>query len=509
LTLRDIETNAWDSYETNYVTDVHFNDGTWSGVVDDHDVEICLDEDENVEYVSCSCNCDTGDQYCEHILALSYEIIERIDDGLVVDESDDLEIEKAVSVISELSRSELLDIAVEYAMSSNEVARKLFFKYMKPDNPMTYAKEISETVLREIKISRKVSQVQASDTQSGLAAIRRLGDEALENKDARTALELHFLCLKNLGIAYSFTYRDYAIEKEIALSIGRLSVFLEASKADRSLEELLLSSLKDMLALFSNDSKNLEKLLEIGIELNRNPENWEAIDEMLDSAKIPNKMLAYQNAKLRGKGDEYLEKHYQEELLYRSALVDKCLEKGDFARAESLCRDIAQKDFVDKWIFSLNKLGDVNAIKKYCEERLRVKEFAYYDELKALCSEEEWKGLIESVLANTSDIDFKIGVFQRENRKQELLDVCRQEPKRIVELCKDLVPEFKAEALDIYSSYIIKETVGSRTSSAYAFIRELIDKFAAEGGNRDLLVLLLMAKYPKRIKMHEILNPKK
>jgi hypothetical protein len=508
-TLREIEHYAWDSYDTKYVSNVHFYDGEWTADVDGHEVEICLDDDENVEYVSCNCRDfhSEGCEYCEHILAFSYEIIERIDDGSVLDESDDgEEAENVISVISELSRDELLDIAIEYVQSSGEVARKLFVKYLKPDKPLLYAKGISETILKSIKIDRKVRSEQASDTKTGLAAIRRLGDEALESDDAKTALELQLICLNSLAMAEVYDFTG-TLKSELDLSMDRLSVFLELSKADSSLEKMILSSLKNTVTCFKRDSESLKKLLEIVFELNRNHENWSDIDSLLSAANLSNKtMLAYLKAKSRGEGDEFLWKNYQEELEYRRLLVERLMEKGEYETAESLCRNIHKTEFIEKRNSALKKLGDVNALKQFYNERLLLKDFTYYDDLKSLSAEEEWKDIIESALASMKDIDFKIDVFVSEKRKGNLLSICESQPQRITRLCKDLMPEFKDKAFEIYEGYITKETTDVRSDSAYRRICDLLDMFLKEGGNAKALALSLIKMYPTRKKFKEYLN---
>ncbi|MDR2752351.1 MAG: hypothetical protein LBC41_16975 [Clostridiales bacterium] len=502
LFLREVEDFSYEPY--NYevtLTNVHFSNGAWFADADgDNHVRILLQNNEMVDDIYCDCEYCGEAEFCEHVRALAKEIIHRIDNGLVV-EDEDLWLQDMVNELREdLGEDKFRALEKKYDATNVYSKKVMVFENWLPKDPEAHAEKLSEAIAAVIDATREVTDVQASDPLLGFAALRWLGDKAYEREDMISTLKLQGMFLYNIAWADHIT-KSPLLASEIESSYVRYQTFFEESETDHSLEMPILQSLEKALKYFRYKSEDLVKFFKLVFQLNRNPDNWTFIDSMV--ARCREVELKYLNAESRGAGLEFLESNYQEDFHSRMLYIDRCMEKGEYEKALSLCGEYEMNPVFDKKVAILTKLGRIDSLKQLYARNFQG--LNHYDAYKAVSTEEEWNAIVARLLSGRSSAEFRIDIYRRENRKADVLSEVKNEPEQIREAFAFLLPEHKAEASKIFEDLILKESESARTNQKYEIVVNDLKTYKNGGGDAKTLALKLYKLYPTRKKFQDMI----
>lgn len=206
----------------------------------------------------------------------------------------------------------------------------------------------------------------------------------------------------------------------------------------------------------------------------------------------------------------------------RSIAIRNALDKGNFNRAESLCRDkINSTDrsyhWTREWYDMLFEIYEKSEDKKQQAQLaqdllINKHDTKYYPILKQLLTE---KGLWETEypsllvkLAQNMPYNMYMGILSKEGETQRLLEQLITHPSEVFTYGKQLSRDFPAETYALCLDEIRKQAAEADNRIKYKQVCGNIKKLFDYGGNNVVSRIIeeLKAKYPRRPAMIEELD---
>ncbi|MDR1642467.1 MAG: hypothetical protein LBT59_22490, partial [Clostridiales bacterium] len=258
----DLDEDIIDEAETLELDEVRCASDGWTAKVGQYRTSLKVDPEQEVIYdVTCKCGSDMA--ICEHVAALAMRVRKHYKVGMILDEDleGDVDFDIAKRVLKKLNKKELLEIATEYVEYGDILARNLTVRYLKNDgDPLKYAMTFCTAIMNTIKVDLTVSESQVRDTKVGFAAIRVLGDQALEVGRKYESVKLQSICLEYLAQADLATSSPYT-EAEIELVLERFERFLEMGEENEDLLNAVFKGVVQPSKYFREDSPQLVQLI--------------------------------------------------------------------------------------------------------------------------------------------------------------------------------------------------------------------------------------------------------
>ncbi len=187
---------------------------------------------------------------------------------------------------------------------------------------------------------------------------------------------------------------------------------------------------------------------------------------------------------------------------FRKIAIEKAISENKLERALELCFSGEQTDcdyagLVLQWkeirYVIYEKQNDISSQKNLAKEFVMCGEFEYYLKLKSLYDRKIWTEVMNEMVNTLENSKHKYGIYIEilihEGLKLRLLNFCKQHPSYVVRLYPNIIPEFKSELNEIFSSFITKEAAHSSDRKQYHRVCGVIIQYAKACGTQGANIL--------------------
>jgi hypothetical protein len=484
-----------------YVGDIReIEESQWEVAIEGFKVRIALDDKGSFFYAECAC----GKAECSHITAAQLSLKKMLENELIM-ENDDKKLKK---LIGEMSRSELAELAMEYAKSSKRTGKEILIRFAPRDNPLKYARTVATEIINLAKASRMVTEREVSGSEVGLGILDKLAGEALSSGEVHKAMILQSMRLDSLVELDSvICSSDQAARAQIGDSIRKIKALAGLCEKDPDLGYEFLSMLERTVPKFRKGDHNLllfnlfQSIAGLGLN-DRNVLKIEQLAAQAEAMTVDHKLSVLMNLSgLLEKGTGYLDSRLDGSLR-RKTLMEAYLATEDYEKAMNVCEEAGNPCELFKLrCVALDKTGNYKKLRDaYEEHAFENSDMDSYYKMRGLYSKEEWSGRRKSMIARarSSGLEFMEEVFKQEGAKKELLEICLDTPSKIKELYQFLLPEYALDASEIMENKILSLASVARGRKGCLNVCAYLEAYIAAGGAAKKLITTICVLYPQR-----------
>jgi hypothetical protein len=492
-----------------YVGDFKETDeNQWDVVIEGFMVRTVLDNKGSLFYAECNC----GKAVCSHITAAQIALQKMLENELHM-ENDDRKLKK---LIGELSRSELAELALEYALSNKRTGKEILIRYAPKDNSLKYARTVATEIVNLAKATRTITEKEAAGRDAGLGILDKLAGEALSSKEIHKAMMLQSMRLDSLvEIDGVIRASEQTVRLEIADSISKVKELADLCVTDPILGYEFLSMLEKTVPRFIKGEHNILlydffQALSVLALNDRNICKLDQLAVLAEAMSVDHKLSVLINlADHLEKSDGYFDSRLNEGFR-RKILVEAYIATAEYEKVLSVCEEAGNPD--ELFTFrceALEKTGDIKKLKAVYEERaFAASDLDSYVKLKALFSEEEWSKKRAHMItrAKKAGAEFMEEVFKLEDAKKELLDICLENTAKIKDMYQHLLPEYASAASDLMENKILSLAYAARARKGCLSVCSYLEAYIAAGGAAENLIKTICGLYPQRRTLLEMLK---
>ena len=260
---------------------------------------------------------------------------------------------------------------------------------------------------------------------------------------------------------------------------------------------------------------------------------YEAVDDIID--KLPDnkwykkyvtkrlKEIIYNLIKTFD-GDDAAHNFVWENLDYdnfRDIAINLSMTKKEYRTVIKLCTDIPKTDDIDsvrlfKWkndlLEAYRQMGDTANEKIVLEDLIIQGKTEYYDDLKKLYSDDEWKDELELIIEMLKDekslIQKYLEILILENKQDLIVECCLENPEHILNVYNNLDILNKRLLHERFEEYIMRLAENANTRSDYKIICEILGELEKKCNKSlsDQIITELRDKYSRKTAFIEELN---
>ncbi|MDR1642407.1 MAG: hypothetical protein LBT59_22180 [Clostridiales bacterium] len=373
--------------------------------------------------------------------------------------------------------------------------------------------------------------VEDIDPETGVLAISEMADQAFERGECLLAAELAAIAINTLDAVEFFAWRNKELAKKEKKGIFEKMELL----AD---DDLTASVLTRRLTVIVKKAKHEDTILgsaKIVDHFCSDPNTRETFREALRSRNVPfespelKRLRAVFGAARSDPGknellDELIDQTIEDDdRLYQ--YVNFIIAKGAYARALDIVQKKRKHFFERSWCLwdekeceILEKLGDIESVRKkrnFAAFEIEVRDedyFRNYDEMKRLCPEDEWNSIqdsmIEDMKRNPSGAYSMryIKFLSRERQIPELYQICQKHPICFGEAYEALHATYSDSEDELFEKFILALALTGNTQTVYKRVCAELRTFQKRGFDIERVKAKLVAKYPNRPNLEEMLK---
>jgi len=528
--------------------------GLWSALVSgskDYKVEICFSGN---KISDCSCDCPHDAQYCKHIVAVLYAILEE---GPVVTgdkKRGNAKKKDWVEIVNDLAATELKQFITEYGRSNREF-RNLLLAHSDPksgsDGKAAYTRLIKNAADRAGGRGGFIDYYSAAGFAREIEKLLGQAQSALKLSHYRVAADIAFAVIENvheilkeaddsgggvgdcIGQAFEIVFQLLQSDIPMAFRQQLFTDALEEAKSPRYDYFDFDDSWLEVVVAAAYDVKSHTIALELIDKLlavcNSKKEEWFKKYEM---QRLVGQKLAL--LKKAGKGNEADQVRLQFLHLseIRMGLIDEKVSEKRFTEAKQLIKEgigIAKKKdqlgTVDEYRKILLKIAelekDTAAFRTIARDLYdNGHNMEYYKVIKGTYKRKEWPAVAEEFIKEIqsqhkpvrgirfNDDDRLAGIFVEEQYWDRLMELVQGSTSLyfIDSYSSWLTAKFPAETLAVYRKALLEYAAQNTGRNHYITIRERLKKMQTWHGGREVvkeLVELFNQQYKARKAMIE------
>ncbi|WP_042146627.1 hypothetical protein [Paucisalibacillus sp. EB02] len=395
--------------------------------------------------------------------------------------------------VTKLSKKELVELIMELVESDQNVAKKIEFKLVTPNDEVKASKQLIRKYINENKRQGFISWRNVHTALQGAEMVLDKGRSKLNNGEEETAVKLGIAVLSIVIDMLQYTDDSggeigYVINESITLLKDASSLVLLSTihRVQENTFDLILKeamnkrydgwndtryALLDVCSIYSALSsarRKLEEILENLLSKVSTVSSWSSDYDKQAILQLQLKIL-----ERNGEMDlaaQFVNRHlnYDE---FRKMAIEKEIGNENYKTALRLCEEGEQNDclypgLVKKWkeyrLQVYEATEDIQKQKEILQEFVLDNGYEAYGKLKELYSSEEWKDAIEKIFNLFEERTGYLPhvyeyIAKAENRSDKILKYVEQSPSTIVELYSYLLKEYKGRVKEIFHMYILSE----------------------------------------------------
>lgn len=537
---RKILDRGYDYYIEGNITDLYQNDYDEYVIrvagSSEYRVRVQIADNGDIIKSACDCPYDFG-PICKHEVAAYFLVADKWDDKNKMENIPIRKEETIHTVLSSLSKEELIEIIVDITDDDPTFERNILFKYTSEDGGQ--ALESSRQLIHAIvkKHQGREGFIRYYDAMYFANELEEVADKARDMDDAIVGLDIAFLLLEEAIDALSYADDSGGgigfLVKQI---LGVIQEIVSDEPKDVSVE--LFWKLLEQV-----DNEVLEDWIDYKIDLLAicvDLAEEEIISSLTDKiksmiaekpsglySKHTNEQLLQLLYKLISKhgtnkeAEQFIHDHVQYSF-FREELLKKYLREKKFEKVIEVAKageeqDVDYRGLESRWqayrYEGLKHLSLKDEQQKLAWDMFLKGDFDYYYDLKELTtdSEAEFYKNVKAKLQRENSWSYRgllLELIREENDVEALLEYVGNYPMYIEEYAEELVNHYKEEVIEIYKRFIESEAETSSTRKAYREVCYKLISFKKIAGEEEqgALIMNLMEKYKRRPAFIDELN---
>lgn len=450
--------------------------------------------------------------------------------------------------LSKLTKDELVALLIHFSKEMKEVEQELVLRFMSMDtkaNMASYKKIIRSSIKDNADRYGFVAYRQVSGAVDGAEKVMRKAEEALAQGQYLHAADIVFCILHEMGDLLQCSDDSDGIVggmiRECLDVIHHIAVNLDieqdVKKDQTALFRLILrEALHPLLDGWSEWQLSLMESAMLFLTSQTERELWEKQLIVLKDKNGNSSYFEEHAANLQYlviqsyDGEQEAERYLEEHLsltVFREMVIKHAIKNANFERALQLAQDGEEQDgkngfpgLVAKW---KEYRYEVYKATNQREQQLALTEefvlsgkYAYYLELKELCSPDEWEPVYHRVLnslANggkgywsTERLYTRILIEEKEVTR--LLEYVQSRKREIVEYYPHLISQYADEVYQLFQEWITESAAEASSRNQYKKVCGTIKHLIKAGGTlkaKEVIEQLILA-YPYRTALKDELR---
>ena len=462
----------------------YFNDGAieeldisdgevYATVSGTYDYEVCMNIDEHGNILTSYCDCPyDGGEFCKHEVAVMYAIREYFKENNA-SKTKKFNLKEA---LLKQSPEVLADIICELADENHTLKKKLTLRFKEYSDSL---EDCINLIWQYINASKKKGIVLAEDVDYALEGAYKVLEIAdnMAQKDYVEAAKRYMAIIdiiSELEVFYIEYYWNGAEEYRCSASFYNED---EASCPDE-IFELIYDATKGLgnLAQYDEDNKLFKVLLErmdgdlyscyydACVWFCGKSENRKLIEKNILLLSDKNEILRRTHFLIKTFDGEEAENNFLEENInigyFRDIAIDNAMRAGNYERVIYLeetsneCVDVRSYDYCWKKtaLSASRELGDAVRMKKYLTAFIIDGHFDYNEQLKEICSADEWKKQLRIIIdaVKIKNLYRYTELLIKEQQFDELFVLCKNHNYKILEFYSYFAFSHREEAAQMF-----------------------------------------------------------
>jgi uncharacterized Zn finger protein len=438
---------------------------------EDYFVEVSLEENKIVESY-CDCPYDYS-EICKHQVAVFYALKNQQQD---LPKQQDLKIQ-----LKGFKKDELIELIMDIANGNKNIKNQLLFSLAKPSDEIDTSEKLIKEYITKAKVHGFIHYDQTEEAIAGAQQVLYKAQEKISKQEIELSVKLSILVLSYIvdmisycddsagSVGQTIHEAIYTIQDAVQDGID----FLSASEQNKLLKLILKEALHNRYQEV-NDEWSYD-LIRACIPLSSNIENRNIIENALSN--ILNSMSKnswnYEYIKLiqlevieQNNSNEDVEKFIFDNIQiseFREKAIKNYLQKSQYDKAVQLCLDGEKEDksktgLIIKWknyrYEAYEKMGETIRQSKLAKELLLQGEYRYFEILKRLTPQQQWKKLFQKILSDLKNSRIYVEILIDENQTDLLLEYCKENPYEIISLYPYIIKEHFDAVSSLFREYL-------------------------------------------------------
>ncbi|WP_141430446.1 SWIM zinc finger domain-containing protein [Bacillus sp. 03113] len=500
-------------------------------------VSIKLNENEVILETDCDCPYDWG-EFCKHQAAAFFALKdEKEGNSKKSRKKKTTKPEKKVNlktIVSSLSKDDLINIILESSYEYPEIEKKLLFKYAPAKDEISVSKKLIREYINRSKRHGFIEWRYVSDAVQGAEITLEKAQAKIEDGETESAV---LLCIAVLSIVVDML--QYCDDSSgIVGDIINTSLEMIDEAVSEGIDQLNQQQEKTLFTAILKEAQNSRyegwtdwsiSLLKACVYFAGNADLRLTLEtlfnRMIEKAGNDawNSKYIKENVKLlqlelleQFDGDEKVKQFINENVYYspiREIAINRLLKKEDYHEVIRLCKEGEEVDkeyrgLVSRWkkyrFQAYEMMGAISEQKALALEFLYVSHFEYYAKLKKLYQPNEWDEVLKEIILYFKLQSHRPSVFLQilieENLTEEILEYCKKNISSVQTLFPYLVKDYFDEVNDLFITYIEASAAQASDRKKYKNVCSLIKTYKKAFGDHHAheMIQSLREKYIRR-----------
>jgi hypothetical protein len=433
-------------------------------------------------------------------------------------------------ILVKKSKEELISMIIEITEKYPEIEQRLLYKNAQSGDDVVASKKIIREYINHAKHRGFISRSNARYAVQGAEITLEKAQVKIEIDDIETAVAMSIAVLKPIINMLSFCDdSDGYISPVIDQSFNTINhAIVSRELNDKEQKKLFDLIFKEAMKDYYNGwSEWRYSLLRICTHFSQKDDFRKKLEKQLAALLLSGDSWSeeYENTQIRllqleiiakCDGQEEAEKFIYQNIKqskFREKAIIIAFEKGDYGEVLQLClegEEIDQKlpGLVKKWkeyrYQVYESLEDLESQRKLATELIFQNEFEYYQKLKQLYDENEWNGILKSIIEKFETQSYRgsvyLSIIIEEKLTKSILEYCKGYLPSITELYPHLVDSHYEEVVELFKDFIEGEAVSPSDRRGYRKVCKHIKTFREVCGtsHSEKLINELALKYNRR-----------
>ncbi|MFD1738065.1 SWIM zinc finger domain-containing protein [Bacillus salitolerans] len=510
--------------------------GHYSGHVvgtEDYRVDVVVSDEGNIMDSYCDCPYNMS-EFCKHQVAVFYTLSHS---DLNIPETKKSQKGnnkvKLQDILKGLKKEELVEILVKFTEDDSNLEKQLIMKYGPVEDEVKASKKIIKENINRAKKRGFIEWNKAAQAVKGAEIVLDKAYTHLENHHPKLSVQLATIILSEVVPMIQFCDDSSGHVGDVIH--GSLRLITDATEQGRLLplsdqEELFQTIMKEAKHPRYNgwsewsytlveacvslcDDSKLRKKLEVEVQKMlddiKEEDSWNAHYEKEELMLIQLKIL--EQYYLPEQVDEFIMNNISNHKFREKAIL-MLFERKRYEDIITLCLEGEEKDaeyrgIVHKWMEyryqAYEKQEDIEQQRKLGKALLLKGVFNYYQKIKVLYSENEWREELTDILTifeETNPSETYVKILIEEKLTEKLLTYCNRKLYEIERLYPYIAKDYPSQVIKLFNDYIQQYSERSTNRSEYKKVCKVIKTFKKACGSEPAgqLIAELQETYVRR-----------
>ncbi|MBS3680833.1 hypothetical protein KGF86_11455 [Ornithinibacillus massiliensis] len=406
--------------------------------------------------------------------------------------------------VSKLTKKELVELIMELVEGDQDIAKKIEFKLVTPNDEVKASKQLIRKYINENKRQGFISRRNVHAALQGAEMVLDKGRDKLVNGEEELAVELGITVLSIVIDMLQYTDDSngeigFVINEGITLLQDASSLVLLSLNhrgQERAFDLILKEAmhkrydgwndtryeLLDVCTIYSARSSERRKLEETLEKLLSQVCDMSSLSSDYDKQAILQLQLKIMERNGEMEQASQFVHHHIEYDEFRKMAIEKAIENENYETALQLCEEGEENDskypgLVKQWkeyrlqVYEI--IEDMEKQKDILIEFVLDNEYEAYGKLKDLYSPSEWQTALEKIfeLLEGKSSNYLPHVYEYiaklENRSDKILKYVEQAPSTIMELYPYLIADYRDRVEEIFMQHILLEAEDAADRKKY------------------------------------------